>query len=110
MIRLSENKKEKLDIHRDILSQYTPPYWYVEVNRDPKYPLDQYTIPIRNRRNRNEIYKDDDVHFPCGYCKSEDTKLIMVDLAISNAGGWKGYEFRCEICGFYTYYEEKEFS
>ena len=99
-----------MKVHKDIAKQYTRPYWYVEVHRDPKFPADQYKLPLRNQSNNDEVFESDYVQLPCGSCKSENTKLIWVDEVLTNAGGTKQYEFKCEQCGVYTFYEESEYS
>lgn len=107
---MPETEKRMLKVHKDISSRFRPPYWDVEVRRDPKFPLDQYVTPIRNQSNKNDIYKIGDIQYPCGYCNSENPKLIWVNVVACNAGDFIGYEFRCEKCGVYTFYKGPEYS
>jgi hypothetical protein len=107
---LSNKKTEELKVHKDIVSEYNSPYYQVWVYREPKFPLEQYVIPLINQFTKEELLEQYYVQYPCGYCKYEKPKLIWSRVALTNAGGIKEYEFKCERCGVYTFYEEQEFS
>ena len=107
---MPEKEKKILKVHEDIASRYRRPYWRIEVRRSPKFPLDQYCIPIKNQIDTDELFKNDYIQLPCGYCKYKSPKLIWINEVLSNSGGWKQYEFKCERCGVYTFYEESVFS
>lgn len=100
----------KLKVHKDISSRFTRPYWHIEVYREPKFPSDQYRTSLIGEHNKDEVHEMDLVQYPCGYCKSQDPKLIWIKISMTNAGGTKSYEFKCEKCGIYTFYDEQEFS
>jgi len=82
----------------------------VVVYSKPKFPADQYGLPVRNQSDPNEIFTKDYIQLPCASCKSADTILIWADECLTNAGGTKEYEFKCQNCGLYSLYEEQEFS
>lgn len=107
---MSRIEKGKLKVHKDISSRFRAPYWHVEVNRDPRFPLDQYRTQLKDLLDKYERFKDPDIQYLCGYCKSEDMELLLVDVVLSNSGGWKNFEFKCKRCGVYTFYNENEFS
>ena len=107
---MTDKDNEELEVHKDIAAEYNYPYWEVKVYSDPQFPSDQYEFPVRNQSDKDMIFDDDYIHFPCGYCKSEDTKLLWANENLTNAGGSVDYEIRCESCGVYTFYEGQEFS
>ena len=109
-LQLFKRENKKLRVHKDILSEYHHPYWEIEINQKPKFPLDQYEKPVRNRIGGGVISQDDYTQYPCAFCKSEDTELIWFFKSLTNAGGLIESEFKCEKCGLYSFYIEKEFS
>ncbi|NHJ49471.1 MAG: hypothetical protein FK733_16900 [Asgard group archaeon] len=107
---MSNKENEKLKVNKDIASEYCSPYYRICVYREPKFPLDQYETPLKNQFTKDELLEQYYVQYPCGYCKFKTPKLIWARVSLTNAGGTKEYEFKCEKCGIYTFYEEQEFS
>jgi hypothetical protein len=107
---LSDKEDEKLKVHKDILSEFHSTYFQVEVYKEPKFPQEQYETPLKNQFTKDDLLEQYIVQYPCGYCKFEKPKLIWARVALTNAGGVKEYEFKCEKCKVYTFYEEQEFS
>jgi len=108
---MSNSKKGKLKVHEDILRIFKPPYWSkVEVSREPRYSADKYKFTPQELVDQKKIHYLDVIQNPCGYCKAEDPKMIYILIFGTNAGGINEYEFHCEKCGMYTFYEEQDFS